>query len=99
MAIPILNAFSSFELLEEEELQGQILNQYQVMVMQNRLADFAAQRLALKLDTNKPAEFAQAEAELHGKIDLLTLMLQSSEEAKERLANKLAQTRKSQAAE
>lgn len=72
---PITNRFTSFEFTEEEERLGIHLDSLQVAIIQNEIAIYATEKSDLKFEPNDPLSFAQAEAELKGKILALEYLL------------------------
>ncbi len=80
MAHLISNTFSSFSLLPEEEESGQLLSDLQKMVIQNKLAMIAADKLKIEFNPLLPLEFAQQEAYLRGQLDALQWQLDVSQE-------------------
>lgn len=76
---------SKFYLTPEEELQSALLNELQICGIQNQLADSVNDRLALDFDPLNPVVFAQNEAFLKGKIAVLTWLLDSNDDAINRL--------------
>lgn len=81
----IPNSFSTYQLTDEEALQGQILTTLQIQVLQNHRADIAEEKLALSFDANNHLQFAQAEASLKGQLEIIAWLLDSSEVATEQL--------------
>lgn len=81
----ITNDFSSFDLTEEEELQGTLLTVTQVQVIQNHLSAVAAEKIALEYDSANPILFAQQEAYKKGQLETYRFILDSHEAAKQRL--------------
>ena len=75
------NTFASWQLTDSEYLSGAILSPQQQAVIQNDIAQAAEQKLGLKLNTTNIMEYAQAEAELQGRILILQLLLARSEDA------------------
>lgn len=82
-AIPI---FVRYDLTAHEERQGRILSENQIAVLNNDLCEALQQRLALRLDTLNPVEFAQVEAERTGKVLYIQSLLEQHEEALQQLA-------------
>ena len=78
MAHLIPNTFSSYELTDQECVQGSIYNEGQKQVLQNHLASIAEEKLALELDLEHPSKFAQQEASLKGQMDIIRFILDSS---------------------
>jgi len=79
MAQTIVTSFTAYDLTEQEGLQGSILNTLQRQVMQNQLATIAEEKLRLEFNPEHPLLFAQREAELRGKLDLLDFLMEASE--------------------
>lgn len=75
------NTFASWHLTKSEYTSGVILSPQQQAVIQNDIAQAAEQKLGLKLNTTNVMEYAQAEAELQGRILILQLLLARSEDA------------------
>ena len=80
MSTLLENPFSEYLLDDTEMLQGVLLNPYQRMRLQNILADFAKQKLALKYDPTDPT-YGLLCAELDGKILLLQQLLDDATSA------------------
>ena len=83
------NSFTSYELTEEQVLQGSIFNILQKQVLQNHLATFAEEKLALDYTPEAKDQFLQKEAYLKAKIDLVRYLLDSSTMSEELLSNKI----------
>ena len=81
----IPNMFSTYELTDDQALEGSRLTTLQTMVIQNLLANTAISRTNLEVDVANPNEFAQQEAFLKGQIELLQYILDSSIAANESL--------------
>ena len=77
------NDFSSYNLTEEEALQGSVLTILQKQVIQNQLSNAALEKNALEFDPNNQLQFAQQEASLQGQIAAFKFLLDSSEIAEE----------------
>ncbi len=86
MAILTPNDFSSYELIEQEELEGSILTITQKQVIQNHLSAAASEKIGLVYDPSDPLVFAQQEASLKGQIDAYRFILDSSDTAQDILA-------------
>lgn len=71
----IPHAFTSYELTAEEELQGQLLNQLQLAILQNLLCKVSTDKITLVFDTDKPDAYIQNEAYLRGQYDLIQHLL------------------------
>lgn len=81
----LIGSFASYELTEQEQRQGSIFTALQKQVLQNNLARYAEERLALEYDPEHPTLFLQQEAEIKAQIQLLQFLLISSEIAEEEL--------------
>jgi len=73
--ITLNNQFTQHQLTNEELLAGYYLSPEQRAVIQNDIAEAAMQKVMLKFDPSNPMEFVQKEAELAGRILILTHML------------------------
>ena len=82
MAILIPNSFSSYDLTEEETLQGSILTLTQQQLIQNYRSVLAEEKLALEYDPANPQIFLQREAGLAGQLAALNYLLDMSESAR-----------------
>ena len=71
----IPNLFQTYHVTDQEDLSGQQINEFQRAYLHNLRAEYAAQKLAMPFTPNDIVGYAQAEAELVGKIDLLTMLL------------------------
>lgn len=74
----IPNSFTTYNLDDAATLQGSILQELQLQVMHNHLADYAEQRLALAYDPEHPLIFLQDDASLKGKLELLRYLMDTS---------------------
>lgn len=72
------NSFTSYELADEAVLQGSIFNELQLQVLHNHLASYAEQKIALDYDPEHPLIFAQNEASVKAKIELITYLIDTS---------------------
>ncbi len=88
MAVLIPNQFSTYQLNDEEAVQGSILTITQRQVMQNHLAGIAAEKNAAAYDTDNELKSIQDEAYNRGQIDLCMYFLDQSEAAIETLTAK-----------
>ena len=79
MATPTPNQFTSYDLSEQEQIQGSILSLEQERVLQNEKASVAEQLLALKFDTLNPGTFTQDHAFLSGQLAVFTSLLETSQ--------------------
>jgi hypothetical protein len=74
----IPNTFATYALSDEEVAAGSVLSELQIAVLQNDLAEAAQQKVQLKVDSNNVTEFIQKEAELAGRILLLSYIIARS---------------------
>lgn len=81
MAQLALNAFTQYQLSDEEERSGHIFNYLNICVLQNMMATIALQRLSLPVDTTNILRYAQEEAEMKGQIMLLQQLIAVSMES------------------
>ena len=86
MAHLIPNDFASYQLTEQEELEGAILTITQKQVIQNYLSATAHEKNGLEYDPDSPATFVQQEASLKGQLDAYRFILAASDSAEELLA-------------
>ena len=75
MATIIPHSFNRYQLTEQEELTGFILNQNNLVAFQNKLADICDNILNLEYDPNNPIKFAQDDAFLKGQKQLIEYLL------------------------
>lgn len=87
MAILIPNAFSSYDLTEQEVLQGAILTNLQKQVLQNLLAVCAEEKLHLELDVKNPEGFIQQESYKRGQMELLIYIISNSDTSEATLSD------------
>lgn len=73
-----MSAFISHKLTEEEHRAGSILTPLQMKVFQNRLHDYAMQKVSLTMDMTNIHASLQTEAELQGQIRLLQDIIETS---------------------
>jgi hypothetical protein len=85
MATVIPNEFTSYNLNDQEQLEGALLTTVQKQVLQNQLSICASEMMALEYDTTNPASFAQQEAYKRGQIECLRFILASSDASQEAL--------------
>jgi len=85
MAHLIPNDFSSYELNEQEEIEGAILTITQKQVIQNYLSAAAMEKIGLEYDPESKERFVQQEASLKGQIDAYRFILAASDSAEELL--------------
>ena len=67
--------FQTYQLSKQEEANGQQINEIQRAYLHNLRAIYAEQKLTLLFTPENILNFAQQEAELRAKIDLLTDLL------------------------
>lgn len=79
MAHLVVNQFSQWKLSDEELPFAYQLTDLNVKAIQNEIAIAAQEKIALTFDPTNPLLFAQQEAELAGKIGILTYLLSQSE--------------------
>lgn len=72
-------SLTAYDLTDEEQSSGSILNQVQKLVLQNEVARISETLLGLTLDTSKQLEFIQQQAYLKGQVDVLKWMLEVSD--------------------
>ena len=75
----IPNLFTTYELTEEEQLQGHVLTEQQKQVFQNERANLAEERSALSIDSDNVIKSAQEEAYKLGQLDQMSWILDASE--------------------
>lgn len=85
MSTLIPNDFSTYDLSDEEALQGALLSPTQVEVIQNDIAIYNMEKVNIEFDVNNPARFAQDEAHVRGKVEALRYRLDCSIAAMEQL--------------
>jgi len=90
MATLQANSFASFKLSEQEEENGQILTLNQKMVLQNKLADIAIQKLNLVLDPANIDDFKMQNSYLQGQLDVMNWQLETSVSVEQDLAARVA---------
>jgi hypothetical protein len=69
------SAFIKYELTAAEIKEGSHFSSAQRALIQNLIADSAEEKISLTFDPTNPLAFAQAEAELQGKIGILRYLL------------------------
>jgi hypothetical protein len=85
-------AFTHWELTDEEQLRGAILNGEQKQFYQNERCRIGLQLLALKLDPLNPLAAVQEQAHMQGQLDFCTWMLETSEISEKSLLEILRQS-------
>ena len=81
MAAIIPNQFTTWQLNDEESIQGSILTITQKQVMQNHMASIAAEKLSAAFDVENELKTVQEEAYNRGQIDLCMYFLDQSDSA------------------
>jgi len=79
MGTPDTSKFVLFQLSQRDEKIGQQLTPLNKQVLHNLRTGYAEEKLALKFTPNDVLSFAQQEAELQGKILLLSYILECAE--------------------
>jgi hypothetical protein len=79
MPTNITSSFQRIKLSEKDEISGTILSAMHTGVIQNHICDIAEQKLNLVFDPDKMIDFAQQNAYLQGQLDILKLLLDSSD--------------------
>lgn len=83
MRVSDQSSFIRYELNQAELETGTQFNTQQRAVIQNLIADSAEEKVSLTFDPQNPMKFAQAEAELQGKIGILKYLLSLDQSVKE----------------
>lgn len=78
MAKVIEGVFTRYEFTEDEAKQAVNFTELQRQFIQNEIAIAAESKIALTFDPLNPVSFAQQEAELSGKIGVLSYLLELS---------------------
>lgn len=71
--------FVKFPVSDKEQILGQLLTNLNKQVLHNMRTEYAEEKLALKFTPNDVMTFAQQEAELQGKILILSYILDCAE--------------------
>jgi len=82
------NSFTSYKLTDDELLQGSILNTLQLQVMNNHLASYAEEKIALDFTPDDIEGFLQKEAALNANIKLLNYLIELSASSLDLITNK-----------
>lgn len=85
MSILITNAFTQYELSEQEQLTGSTFSTTQKQFIQSQIALVAASRLALVPDPNNYPAFIQTESHYKGQMDAYQYLLDCSNASEEQL--------------
>ncbi len=85
------NAFTEFNLTQEESLAGLVLTVPQIRVMQNRIADLATQLIELipPVEESGYRAYIQEHARLNGAMEELRWMLAAHDVQNERINNQV----------
>jgi len=81
------NRFTQFSHSSLEQLEGVNFTQLQREVIQNLISEAALEKVALLFNSNNPLQFAQQEAELQGKIEILEYLLLQFESISQLVVN------------
>lgn len=73
-----VNKFTSWELTEEEEIQGKMLTTTQIQVIQNHIADLADEKILLEPDPEHMTAYIKTEAGLAGQIAAYQYLIDES---------------------
>lgn len=79
MSSIIANSFTTYQLTDEEVLEGSVLTIGQREVLHNLLSINAEEKLALEYDVTNPETFIQQESYKKGWIDCIQHILDTSE--------------------
>ena len=85
MAYQIPSTFTRYHLTSEELISGQTLTTPNLQLLQNYICDAAEEKLALKFDPTNPLVFAQREAELHGQIGILKMLIELASQSQQQI--------------
>ena len=88
MAQLIPNSFSTFSLSADEEESGQVLNLNQKMVLQNKHAAIATQKLNQVFNPADVTDFGIQTAYLQAQLDLINWLLETSSEVEEQIKSR-----------
>jgi hypothetical protein len=81
MATLVSNTFTSYQLTDEEKVNGSMLTITQQQIIQTHIASIAEEKLALEFNVNDHLAFIQREAGLTGQMAALRWLLDVSEAA------------------
>jgi hypothetical protein len=87
MATLVDNEFTAFNLTDEEFLEGSLLTDLQKKIFMNLRALAAQELLYLELDPLNQLKFAQAHADLSGRIKQISYILDCCKEAEQKLGH------------
>ena len=83
MAHITTNDFTTYQLNEDEHIEGAILTITQKQVIQNALSACAIEKISMDYDPEHPLLFTQQEAYKKGQIETYRFLLESSNAAEE----------------
>lgn len=83
----LVTSFQAYKLTADELQAARTLTTEQRAYYQTLLSDAAEEKLGIMLDPYKPLEFTQREAYLRGQIDILNMILDTSDSKITRPAN------------
>lgn len=89
MATMKSNKFTSWDLSDEEVIEGSMLNDYQVRVLENEQAQTAEEKLEIEFDPGEPELYVQQEAYKRGYLDAISYRLSQSEWATNEIASNI----------
>lgn len=72
------NSFISYDFSDQEQINNSIFNDAQLQHLQNELAMVAECKLNLEYISTDPINYAQQEAYLRGKLDILRYLIDNS---------------------
>jgi hypothetical protein len=79
------SSFQSWDLNDQEFLNGSCLSITQKQCIQNQIAQLAEERIALSIDPNNTLPFIQKDAELKGQINALRYLIDLSSTAEKKI--------------
>ena len=82
------NAFKTYPLTEDDTLQGYVLSELQLAVLQNETAVVANQLISLTVDVQNVPKFIQEQAYLAGQLAIYQTLTSRSKEAYAELVKK-----------
>lgn len=81
MSNQIPNIFTTYYHNDNEQVANSVFNQGNMEYLHNQRANIAQQKIHINIDPNNINEFLQQDAYLRGQLDILTFLLNASEEA------------------
>jgi len=85
MATIIPNAFTSYSLNDQEQLEGACLTVTQKQVIQNHLSNTATEMINIEYDPEHPMRYTQQEAYKRGQLETYQFLLDSAKAAEDAL--------------